>query len=177
LIGIKISPNFRNGEEDVKKVILTFILFGTVNLSGCTYDVTGKGSDLHRFECPNITENMKPDVINKSDFIKNLRQMASLTGLYNNIGLERLKIAQAKADQAYVEEVYACTLATRENAIKFAEHQFQQLKSASKNEQEKTALVETYTNWITFMQNASVNNDANQDLIKFKTAANTYLLM
>lgn len=161
----------------MKKVILTFILSGAVLLSGCTYDVTGKGRDLHRFECPNITENVKRDVVGKSDFINNLQQMASLASLFNDIGTKKLITARAKADQAYVEEVYACTLTTREQAIEFAEQQFQQLKLAPKNEQEKTALIDTYAKWTTFIQNVSVDNDANQELINFKTAANNYLLM
>lgn len=167
----------RYGDEDVRKVSLTFILLGTVLLSGCTYDVTGKGWDLHRFECPNITENVKRDAVGKSDFINNLQQMASLASLFNDIGSKRLKIAQAKADQAYVEEVHACTLTTRENAIKFAEQQFQPLKSAPMNEQEKTALIDTYAAWIAFIQNVSVNNDAKKELNNFKIAANKYLLM
>jgi hypothetical protein len=169
--------NVRDGSGDVKKAILTFILLGAVPLSGCTYDVTGKGRDLHRFECPNITENVKRDVVGKSDFINNLQQMASLASLFNDIGSKKLIAAQAKADQAYVEEVYACTLTTREQAIEFAEQQFRQLKPAINNEQEKSALIDTYAKWTTFMQNVSVDNDANQELIKFKTAENNELLM
>ncbi|AKG71135.1 TPA: hypothetical protein ACSTLY_000878 [Serratia fonticola] len=169
--------NVRYGDEDVRTVSLTFILLGTVLLSGCTYDVTGKGWDLHRFECPNITENVKRDTVGKSDFINNLQQMASLASLFNDIGAKKLKTAQAKADQAYIEEVHACTLTTRENAIKFSEQQFQQLKSVPMNEQEKAALIDTYADWVAFMQKISVNNDAAQELNNFKAAANKYLLM
>lgn len=147
--------------------IPTYIRVDLSQIESGSLKLTETTADNPSFVCPDVTKRL--NFTTKADFIMGMR-------LYNEVAASTREVARKLSVQFGKEEYNAC-LATQERQIKaFMNPVFAKMKAQAQSPEEKAALIDVYSKFLTVIDAGMSINEIQQMSAAFDAAVNKYEL-